>query len=1148
MPALFFPNLNALRLALVSGLVPPEIAGGPAAAGFDPHGRLWLEPAEPLPRESLAALARLGVQALGDAGVPTSPVDCWAQLLPLQTAAESHPARVLFLVPERRAARFTARLRRAGCAVGVRLTDDAGGLAWVCVTDAPSHILSEVAEPDSAAEAFVEQSRGVWVRHGWFHPAPAHLVVPHDGSLLLLRPPASVRAVVGEVPSPEAEELRLPACQQRVVADPQPPCPAVVVRLTLAPRREPERETLWVLKATGAAAFWEFCGEADERLLRHLEAAAVGAGDETRLVVRAGGKRGPAFLPLPVTGYAADPRVPDLFVPADRVLRPALRVRELGRALGIGGGHIVWVEPGPDGGVIPHALPASAFRPLTEWIEHRSPPREALRFEPRADPFPLDRFVAASDPVPLPDPESEPAPAANEPEAPAEPRPPSEPGWLRRSLRRLAAHLFPEPPEDDQPSAPVPAAPGGGKPPRPARRVERKLGSPDALLHGRDWAARKRELETRLFRELPRLGPAARAERWADLAGVYWATGNAADAGVCWMNAVWESSAPPAAWFEHWLEAEARGAKLYDTTGGLERCLSEPGRPGGGRVVAAYTAAAGFAASPPPEFLPVLPRLLAFLDQRFDDIPVRALWLARLAAARVCDGDTLGLARWRDRVLARLADRGPRLDLDEPSFLRFHGTASAERFQDARRVLEKLWKPAREWVESHRSKQGGRLQSVGLDAEIDCTAAYAQFMFAWGLGCLGERTLARDWGAQARKGVARGSGPLVEPGVHAVLSDLFLLRVRDAQEGRPAKPGLPADLRARLDALPERRLAQYAVDRLREHSRILEPLDRVLAFRGLDLKAFWGDDRLGERLFVLAGHTDPDSLSEEADDLLRLCRETPASDTVPRVVLTLLERASRLEPPALARVLDLLPAALEWTEAWLAARAWPERERPAAAVRYHARMLGAAFTAAGVAAASAPLTELVRRLGSAAEQLRPALLKASARAFRVLHKLGLVGPAETLVRLLDPTDAGAADDPDRVGLAVGWFAAGNEDEAIRILDEARDALLLEPGPKARVRTPLAVAYADALGFAPARIAHGRLEELFQRLGPVEVDGATAYFTPRLLQIIDAVVRAVVTDEFEIGPSVLAWLEDDEFLIRGRVHRDLAAVLREQGMG
>jgi hypothetical protein len=29
--------------------------------------------------------------------------------------------------------------------------------------------------------------------------------------------------------------------------------------------------------------------------------------------------------------------------------------------------------------------------------------------------------------------------------------------------------------------------------------------------------------------------------------------------------------------------------------------------------------------------------------------------------------------------------------------------------------------------------------------------------------------------------------------------------------------------------------------------------------------------------------------------------------------------------------------------------------------------------------------------------------------------------------------------------------------------------------------------------------------------------------------------------------VRGWLDDDEFLIRSRIHRDMAAILREQGM-
>jgi hypothetical protein len=47
-----------------------------------------------------------------------------------------------------------------------------------------------------------------------------------------------------------------------------------------------------------------------------------------------------------------------------------------------------------------------------------------------------------------------------------------------------------------------------------------------------------------------------------------------------------------------------------------------------------------------------------------------------------------------------------------------------------------------------------------------------------------------------------------------------------------------------------------------------------------------------------------------------------------------------------------------------------------------------------------------------------------------------------------------------------------------------------------------------------------------------------------LRLIDTVVRAVVTDEFTLGPAVRSWLDEDEFLIRQRIHHDMRASLQE----
>ncbi|MDB5308264.1 MAG: hypothetical protein JWO38_2466 [Gemmataceae bacterium] len=917
-----------------------------------------------------------------------------------------------------------------------------------------------------------------------------------------------------------------------------------------------------------AEQFWEFCSGADERLTRQLEVATMSAEGKIRVVIRpVPGKRVSPPLPLPTDGYYQDPRVTGLFVPARRAIRPGVRAKELSRLCGLGPDRVTWVDAGPRGEVVLGSVPVSAFRPLGELVEYSSPAPAPLTTEQmRPAPFALERFAHSSpaeDRALVPDTDG----LTIDPlEAPGEPLfaggIDDRPGWLARSIERVLAR-FRRPlspaagtPASDDPG-PEPALPGERPHPDAARRpsparVERKLSSADALLHGHDRAARRYELESHLLNVFPRLGPAQRAAGWAELAAVYGATGNPTDSSVCWINAVWEAEPPPPAWLEQWFVAECRAARQPAPGPGLDRWLGEPGRFGAGRVVAAYAAWAAHRTPPPADLVAALPRVLAFLDQHFDDLPARAAWLARLAVTRLCDGDTLGLARWRDRVLARLRDKGPGLDLDEPSFLRFHGTASPDRFQTAREWLARARKPILDWVTKLRP--AGRLQWAGLDAEADCTAAYAQLMLAWGLGWLGERTRSRDLTARACKLLASACGPGVDPPVHAVLSDLFQHRIRDAQEARPSKPGLPPDLLARFDQLQT--FSRYAVDRLRDHSRILEPIARAQAFRGLDLRGFRGSDLLGERLQVLADHTDAATLGDEVRQLLSLCATDPSSATVPRVALTLLDLAPYLDGPVVGPLLAQVVPAVSWLEAWLQAGRWTDAERADRLPRYLARLLGGAFATAASFnqwPAVRPLVDhLIRRAGADAA-LRAAIGRAAGTLFRSLRKLGYRSEAETLLTLLDPgRGTRPADAPfpaSRLGLAVGWFAAGDEDAGNRILDEARNRLFVARVGDDHERTDLAIGYAEALGFAPPRIALGRLEEIFQLLDRVTVTGSTnRYFTLKPLQLIDAVVRSVVTDDFALGPAVRGWLDDDEFLIRRRIHRDMAAVLRDDGIG
>ena len=298
----------------------------------------------------------------------------------------------LFVVPDRRLldSRPAFGVMRAH-SLAIHLPEQESS-GWVTIVTPPAAILSETQESSSPVEAFVEQAPGVWVRHGWSHPLPDRLVVP-TGKVLLLRPPRQVAAITGTITVPGEEDIVLP---RRAVVQSLRRRSTISVRLYLAERRSIERESLWVLDGAQTAAFWNFCSAADERLTRRLEVASITHAGETRIIVRTIGKRLPLAWPFTVVGYAPDPRIPGLFVPANRILKPAIRARELARSLGHEAGHLTWVEPSPDRGVVPHSAPFSAFSPVAALLEYSTVEPTPLACLPRTEPFALMRYPSVA--------------------------------------------------------------------------------------------------------------------------------------------------------------------------------------------------------------------------------------------------------------------------------------------------------------------------------------------------------------------------------------------------------------------------------------------------------------------------------------------------------------------------------------------------------------------------------------------------------------------------------------------------------------------------------------------------------------------------------------------------------------------------------
>jgi len=97
---------------------------------------------------------------------------------------------------------------------------------------------------------------------------------------------------------------------------------------------------------------------------------------------------------------------------------------------------------------------------------------------------------------------------------------------------------------------------------------------------------------------------------------------------------------------------------------------------------------------------------------------------------------------------------------------------------------------------------------------------------------------------------------------------------------------------------------------------------------------------------------------------------------------------------------------------------------------------------------------------------------------------------------------------------------------------------------------LACAYVSALGAAPPQLAQERIEELF---APGRMDALSRaptwhhYYALFHLNIAEAVVQALVTEDLALGPVARRWLDDDEYLIRRRVHRDLHEMRARAGV-
>jgi len=649
-------------------------------------------------------------------------------------------------------------------------------------------------------------------------------------------------------------------------------------------------------------------------------------------------------------------------------------------------------------------------------------------------------------------------------------------------------------PQDSSP--PAVRAPSRGAAPRIVARAA--LGS--ARLDPNVDAVQLAELE-REFLALDTPGDApVRQSLWERMAALNSALGRRHDATLCWTRALWELPADrvcaaAAAW--------ATAERLAVDNASMQTLLAlDP--PGGEHVPA--LAAMTVAAQDEPR-MSLAHDASLWLDRHDAALDMRTAWLARVALSRLAGGDRLGLARARDRLLGRI-HRGLSVERDVPAFLRRAGAG-----RDAAQVeilAEGLAALLARFDATKRKRSA-------TEADPKLTGAYVRLVVACGAARLGRR----EWATELRD-AALSVLPMGDP-VHSILGRAFAARVGHALEALPAETPLPQELWTALDAL-DKPIDRYKVDRVRQFSKIFEPQERLDpsgAFtRGVA-------DLRGPEFAALRGVVDGQAIADAAAQLMKKARASTIEErarlydgVMDFFLMIAHERAMEFleelvtqvdEVPPLRRV-ELLEEALML-----------------------AGQLGEVAFARKIFAMLEPLLASVGPDGAA--EIAPLI----AGMLRTLRRFGLTGEAG---RLLTATQAAATGkEPShlvaRLHTASGLAYLGDLARAKPVFDEVLAALSSDL--KITDRLNLTRAAARALGTTPLAYAVAGLEQLQAKLDFVTDSYTTnSHLCVSVLDFMEGLVLGYASDDLTIGPKARTWLDEDEYLLRRRIHRDLTA--------
>jgi hypothetical protein len=407
---------------------------------------------------------------------------------------------------------------------------------------------------------------------------------------------------------------------------------------------------------------------------------------------------------------------------------------------------------------------------------------------------------------------------------------------------------------------------------------------------------------------------------------------------------------------------------------------------------------------------------------------------------------------------------------------------------------------------------------------IPTTSAYAQLVFAFGLARLGEAGASRSLTEQA-EGVLLGKDE-----IHEVLCRAYRYRIDEALAGRPRAGPLPEGVLVQIERLDK--MPRFVVDRLRQHSRILEPDQKIDPYRG----PWETSNDLQRSLAPLYVLPDSEELASRVETLLR--EVSPGHNASESrkwwILMAALNLAPRVGEEFARRILeattlayDGLPETDRQNRVWLLARGlfvaahfgwWDYLQNLAA----RCKRLLASQPGPGAALAmellTGPYLRGLQKLGRR-DEIDSLLEWVVQRA----QETQRVSDLESLLELVTK-DGSHLRDPfwlaalrALVQAASGWLYLGRDNRAEPVLEAGR-TLLFRARLKPQDQTDLACAYARTLGQAPVGMTQQRLEELFEKLDGVRDSFTTnSHYGLLQIEVIEAAVLAVI--DGPCGPPV-----------------------------